>query len=248
MPLHLLGKKSWNVYNSQNIERVRRDEEVARRKVADDERDRYDREAADRLRQLRGQPLPESGAVTTSSPPTSRKRKYADSHDGGDEDFRRAVDKIDHEGKRSRRREAEEDKIVDLDKIANMRFRDAAGRNSTGAESWYLISHTLEPAEQKMVGHDVFGRLDAGRHARDEKRLLAADPLAAMKKGVKQLREIEKQRTAWRNERERDLNEVEKLARRRERKQKHREKQYGEAGAHKHQRRRSNHDSRRSPD
>ncbi|KAF5015673.1 hypothetical protein F66182_12905, partial [Fusarium sp. NRRL 66182] len=30
MPLHLLGKKSWNVYNPDNIARVRRDEEQAK--------------------------------------------------------------------------------------------------------------------------------------------------------------------------------------------------------------------------
>ncbi|RAL59936.1 hypothetical protein DID88_000562 [Monilinia fructigena] len=32
MPLHLLGKKSWNVYNKDNIEKVRRDEAIAKAK------------------------------------------------------------------------------------------------------------------------------------------------------------------------------------------------------------------------
>ena len=30
MVLHLLGKKSWNVYNTDNVERVRKDEAEAR--------------------------------------------------------------------------------------------------------------------------------------------------------------------------------------------------------------------------
>lgn len=247
MPLHLLGKKSWNVYNSQNIERVRRDEELARRTAAEAEHDRYDREAADRIRRLRGEPLLEQDVATTNGTTTSRKRKHTDSHDERDEDFRKAVDKIDGEGKKSRRREAEETN-VDLDKITNMRFRDAAGRNSTGAESWYLSSHSLEPAGDKTVGHDAFGRADVRRHARDEKRLMAADPLAAMKRGVKQLREIEKQRAAWREERERDLNEVEELARRREHRKRRREKKDDVESEHKHRRRRSDHDRHQDPD
>lgn len=248
MPLHLLGKKSWNVYNSQNIERVRRDEELARRTAAEAERDKYDREAADRIRRLRGEPLVEQDVAPTTGTTTSRKRKHNDSYGDRGEDFRKAVDKIDGEGKRFRRCEAEEGENVDLDKITNVRFRDATGRNRTGSESWYLSSHSLEPTGDRTVGYDAFGRTDIRRHARDEKRLMAADPLAAMKRGVKQLREIEKQRAAWREQRERDLNEVEELARRREHRKRRREKQDGVESKHKHRRRRSDHDRHHNPD
>jgi len=41
----------------------------------------------------------------------------------------------------------------------------------------------------------------------------ASDPLLAIKRGVKQLRDVEKQKVEWRREREKDLNEVEDIAR-----------------------------------
>ena len=55
MPLHLLGKKSWNVYNADNIARVRRDEaDHAAREAAEEQR-LEEEDAARRLRILRGQ-------------------------------------------------------------------------------------------------------------------------------------------------------------------------------------------------
>jgi len=99
-----------------------------------------------------------------------------------------------------------------LDHISNMRFRDAAGRRPDARTPWYssLASDHPTPA----TGRDVWGNEDSGRQARDQKRLDTTDPLLFMKKGVKQLREVEKQKGEWRQERERDLHEVEHLARR----------------------------------
>lgn len=99
-----------------------------------------------------------------------------------------------------------------LDRISNMRFRDAGGRHSHMQQPWYS---SLNPGSAPdTVGRDVWGNEDAGRQARNQKRVVDNDPLLAMKKGVKQLREVEKQKSEWRVERERDLNEVEELARR----------------------------------
>lgn len=105
-----------------------------------------------------------------------------------------------------------------LDKISNMRFRDAAGRSDAARKPWYS---NLQRAEQQTVGKDVWGNEDAGRQARDQARLSSSDPLMAMKRGVKQLKETEKQKAEWRKERESDLTGIEELARK-ERKHRHR--------------------------
>ncbi|POS73363.1 blastn match against entry EMBL [Diaporthe helianthi] len=63
MPLHLLGKKSWNVYNADNIARVQRDQAAAAAEEHAAEQRMQDADAARRLAILRGEspppPLPE---------------------------------------------------------------------------------------------------------------------------------------------------------------------------------------------
>lgn len=63
MPLHLLGKKSWNVYNANNIARVQRDEAAAAAAEEAAEQHMQEVDAARRLAILRGEtppPLPEA--------------------------------------------------------------------------------------------------------------------------------------------------------------------------------------------
>ncbi|KAF2478190.1 uncharacterized protein BDR25DRAFT_250828 [Lindgomyces ingoldianus] len=62
MPLHLLGKKSWNVYNPANIAKVKADEAAAAARDAADEQRMQELDAERRAAILRGQtppPLPE---------------------------------------------------------------------------------------------------------------------------------------------------------------------------------------------
>ncbi|UPX09809.1 uncharacterized protein EKO05_0000492 [Ascochyta rabiei] len=66
MPLHLLGKKSWNVYNPANIARVRADEEAAAARDAAADQRMQDLDAERRAALLRGRtppPLPEEPAT-----------------------------------------------------------------------------------------------------------------------------------------------------------------------------------------
>ncbi|KAK0253107.1 hypothetical protein LTS09_011778 [Friedmanniomyces endolithicus] len=57
MVLHLLGKKSWNVYNTANVERVRRDEAEAQAREEAEEQRMQDEDAARRIALLRGEPV-----------------------------------------------------------------------------------------------------------------------------------------------------------------------------------------------
>lgn len=63
MPLHLLGKKSWNVYNTDNVERVRRDEADARAREEAAEQLMQEQDAERRIALLRGEQPPALPAV-----------------------------------------------------------------------------------------------------------------------------------------------------------------------------------------
>ncbi|KAH9907703.1 hypothetical protein F4778DRAFT_718821 [Xylariomycetidae sp. FL2044] len=95
MPLHLLGKKSWNVYNADNIARVRRDEAAAQAREEAEEQQQQDQDAERRLAILRGEvppplPAPRTDNEEAEQPPRaadrtfrepSRKRKRAGEND-----------------------------------------------------------------------------------------------------------------------------------------------------------------------
>ncbi|KAK3110794.1 hypothetical protein LTR53_014548 [Teratosphaeriaceae sp. CCFEE 6253] len=88
MVLHLLGKKSWNVYNNDNVERVRRDEaEAAAREEAEEQR-MQEEDAARRIAILRGEavaPLPESAPVDRpEADASSRTRRARDADAAGE--------------------------------------------------------------------------------------------------------------------------------------------------------------------
>ncbi|KAG9190096.1 hypothetical protein G6011_08184 [Alternaria panax] len=81
MPLHLLGKKSWNVYNSDNIARVKADEAAAAAREAADEQRMQELDAERRAAILRGRtppPLPDKQLGRTSE-----SRRPGTAHDRG---------------------------------------------------------------------------------------------------------------------------------------------------------------------
>ncbi|KAL5347410.1 hypothetical protein ACLOAV_007722 [Pseudogymnoascus australis] len=85
MPLHLLGKKSWNVYNADNTEKVKRDEAIAQAKEEAEEQRMQEIDAARRIAILRGETPPpleiadeahdESGREPRERGPAREKRK-----------------------------------------------------------------------------------------------------------------------------------------------------------------------------
>ncbi|KAF1940733.1 hypothetical protein EJ02DRAFT_467141 [Clathrospora elynae] len=75
MPLHLLSKKSWNVYNADNIARVKADEIAAAAHEAADEQRMQELDAERRAAILRGRtppPLPEEATTKDYGPRTAR--------------------------------------------------------------------------------------------------------------------------------------------------------------------------------
>ncbi|KAL4796843.1 hypothetical protein BDV19DRAFT_65769 [Aspergillus venezuelensis] len=74
MPLHLLGKKSWNVYNPENIARVRRDEAQAKAQEEEEERRMQEEDAERRIKLLRGErPTPPPAQPSASASQSDRK-------------------------------------------------------------------------------------------------------------------------------------------------------------------------------
>ncbi|THY72041.1 hypothetical protein D6C86_06314 [Aureobasidium pullulans] len=100
MVLHLLGKKSWNVYNKDNVDRVRQDEAAAQAREEEAERRMQEEDAARRTATLRGEapppissqsPQPEEGAARRRRDDghgQDRKRRRLRGEDDTDRDMR----------------------------------------------------------------------------------------------------------------------------------------------------------------
>ncbi|RDL41280.1 Homocitrate synthase [Venustampulla echinocandica] len=76
MPLHLLGKKSWNVYNQDNIAKVKRDEAAAKAKEEAEEQRMQEIDADRRMQLLRGEiPTPIPDAEESNADDVGEKRE-----------------------------------------------------------------------------------------------------------------------------------------------------------------------------
>ncbi|KAJ5095334.1 hypothetical protein NUU61_004690 [Penicillium alfredii] len=262
MPLHLLGKKSWNVYNPENIARVQRDEAQAKAREEEDERRMQEIDAERRIQILRGErppippppPLPQSTETALRRERTNadgigaiRKRRRLAGEDDTDRDIRiaqedaaqtyfsreksalttrrgsgemqaplmdsaghinlfpatsanRKVEKnVEAEAETARQERSYEDQYT-------MRFSNAAGfKQSAGRNPWYSSAAQDASASDSMPQKDVWGNEDPMRKERERTRLDMNDPLAAMKRGVRQLKATEQQRKQWNEEKQKEL-------------------------------------------
>ncbi|KAF8863967.1 hypothetical protein BDZ45DRAFT_712037 [Acephala macrosclerotiorum] len=278
MPLHLLGKKSWNVYNTDNIERVKRDEAAAAAREAAEEERMQGLDAERRMQILRGEvptPLPiadtefnESSKHDQEGREYGRERKRRKKAGENDTDFEMRVARedadrssalaessqlvlrtdssaplTDHKGHislfpesmpkgKEKNPEAEAEaakKKKEYEDQYTMRFSNAAGfKQDIGSKPWYSKADTIALADKAAevenegpVGKDVWGNEDPRRKERQTQRLVSSDPLAMMKSGAAQVRQVEKERKRWREEKERELAALEKEERRKKRKQRH---------------------------
>ena len=260
----MLGKKSWNVYNQENIAKVRRDEAEAKLREEEEERRTQEVDSDQRLQLLRGeQPVPSRGEdhVDLADPHSvrredgvSRKKRKLIGEDDTDRDLRLAredaqarstqyemlkkpsndVSILDRRGhitllseehqpkqKNSEAKSEAAQKRRKFEDQYTMRFSNAAGLDQGLEDPWYAAGGA-KVAPKDIAGKDVWGNEDPRRKQRERQRLDANDPMAAMKKGVKKLREAEQNRKEWKAQRERDLYEVEHMARGREKRKRRR--------------------------
>ncbi|KAL8712588.1 MAG: hypothetical protein Q9220_003119 [cf. Caloplaca sp. 1 TL-2023] len=266
---HLLGKKSWNVYNQDNIEKVKRDEAAAAAREATEEQRMQEVDAERRIQLLRGQKVDTSVIEAPfseqeerpegSSRERERKRRRIAGEDDTDRDIRFAredgavaVPKADlqlkptrssnaplmdqrghinlfpvngsrHHAPKNTEVEAEKArKKKELEDQYTMRFANAAGfKQSIGDKPWYQTKATDAGEEPDVPMKNVWGNDDPRRKEREKARITADDPMAAMRKGVSLLREVEREREQWRAEREqetRDSAEVQRRKRHKSRK------------------------------
>lgn len=274
---HLLGKKSWNVYNQENIERVRRDEAAAKAKEEAEEQLMQEIDAERRMQMLRGEAL---------TPLPSRSEEKKDDHtkstrsfEGGREQKRRkragendtefemrianenlhhtSADRqvalrkstsdaplVDHSGhvnlfpqehskpRVEKNAEAEKElaqKKQEYEDQYTMRFSNAAGFKQSLENPWYSKKASQSEAlSAEPPSKDVWGNEDPRRKEREAARIVANDPLAAMRQGAAKVREIEKERKRYREEKEREMQE---LIRAERRKKKHKRRRRDEDGS-----------------
>lgn len=259
-----MGKKSWNVYNQDNIDKVRRDEAQARALEEEQERRMQEVDADRRLQVLRGLRPDTPPKVEEQQRERSdhqrlngrdRKRRKVTGEDDTDRDIRLAQEDAadvtdraalvrkptsdapltDHKGhinlfpsERSRHvdknpeaeAEAAKKKREHEDQYT-MRFSNAAGFKQGLEKPWYSSSGSQQPSVEDVQSKDVWGNEDPRRREREKMRMSASDPLAMIKKGVKQVREAEHDRKRWVEEKQREIAALEAEQRKRRKRRRH---------------------------
>ena len=96
-----------------------------------------------------------------------------------------------------------------------LKFSNAAGfKASLSSDPWYKKANSTH-TEEDMPGKDVWGNEDPRKKERAAKRLISNDPLAMMKAGARQVRQVEQERKQWREEKDREMRALEEQERER---------------------------------
>lgn len=100
-------------------------------------------------------------------------------------------------------------KLKEFEDQYTMRFSNAAGFKQGLDNPWYSKSTAeFEAVEEEAVSKDVWGNEDPRRKEREKARIASYDPLALMRQGAAQARQVEKERKRWREEKEREIREL----------------------------------------
>ncbi|KAF2218461.1 hypothetical protein BDZ85DRAFT_270324 [Elsinoe ampelina] len=144
MPLHLLGKKSWNVYNADAIARVKRDEALAAAAEAAEDERMQEEDAARRTAILRGEAPP---PITTPPPAISPSDPVPHTSSRGTDPYTR-------EERRLRRRHKEEDESSHAIRLARLDAERAQEtRSRLAQDSTASSSEKAEPSLTDERGH-----------------------------------------------------------------------------------------------
>ncbi|KAM3414311.1 hypothetical protein BST61_g10962 [Cercospora zeina] len=154
MPLHLLGKKSWNVYNATNISRVRKDEAEAQAREEAAEQQTQEEDAARRIALLRGEVVTELSVPENEEQKDSEYRRQHGKRFGEDETY------ASRDRKRKRRR-GEDDTDRDMRYAREDRERGERARevlllrqgNSSSAGRDAAAAAAAEAPLQDHAGH-----------------------------------------------------------------------------------------------
>lgn len=92
----------------------------------------------------------------------------------------------------------------ELEDQYTMRFSNAAGFKQGLEKPWYSSARAAAPADE-AVGKNVWGNEDRGRKDRDKARIDMSDPLANMRRGVQQLKAVQRDKDEWQEERRNDF-------------------------------------------
>ncbi|KAB5582425.1 hypothetical protein GE09DRAFT_1074864 [Coniochaeta sp. 2T2.1] len=172
MPLHLLGKKSWNVYNSSNVERVRRDEAAAQALEDAKEERMQEADAARRLAILRGE-----------EPPPLPEEDDAPLDPGAGPLVKRDRDRIPGE-KKKRKRTGEDDTDFEM-RVARERAAEAvAGAGRRRSEVPLELAGLLAPEEERALVKPPGREEEAAAKARAAERL--ANPVLKDALGIQE--------------------------------------------------------------
>ena len=121
---------------------------------------------------------------------------------------RRANKNAEAEAEKHKEKQAFEDQYT-------MRFSNAAGfKDSAGPTPWYSTGSREEPkAPNAMRNTDVWGNEDPLRKQREKARIDANDPLAAIKAGVRGLKNAQKERKERQKQMLREIEDLERARR-----------------------------------
>ncbi|XP_027079569.2 uncharacterized protein [Coffea arabica] len=223
--LNILPQKRWNVYNYENREKVRRDEEAAAKEEQLQREQSRKRDAELRLEQLRrarglsntststAEAIAVAQAQADEKPASVELKSESDSKHMNLFEGIRIFDPIDEVREVSRDEKKEKNKRVKKEEVRvvtaeDEKYRLGYGLVGKGAKlPWYMAKPGGDFADKKMVAdedHDYGGKLEFGRR-KDRSNVGADSEGSKKKKSLKELREERLKREKREKERERAL-------------------------------------------
>ena len=116
----------------------------------------------------------------------------------------------------------------ELEDQYTMRFSNAAGfKQDIGERPWYSSASNLDE-DKDDAGKDVWGNKDPRRKERQKMRVVSDDPMALMQRGVQGVRRAERERKQWREEKQKEVDELIRAEKREARKRRRHHHNHGE--------------------